>query len=68
MAKLVFRKSLWKQCMLEAGNSEQSLEKYTWPDEIDNQEVEYMMIGRCIVVPKWCELIEEDNVERKCKK
>lgn len=65
MAKLVFRKSLWKQSMLESGHSEQKLEKYTWPDEIDNQEVEYMMVGQCIVVPKWCEIV---NVERKCKK
>lgn len=63
--KLVFRKSLWEQAMLEAGHSEQELEKYTWPDQIDNQEVEYMMIGQCIVVPKWCEIV---NVERKCKK
>lgn len=67
MAKLVFRKSLWEQSMLEAGYSEQELEKYTWPGEIDNLEVEYMMIGQCIVVPKWCEIIEDD-AERKCKK
>ena len=59
MEKLVFRKALWKQAMLEAGHSEQSLEKYTWPDEIDNQEVKYMMIGQCIVVPKWCEIVGE---------
>ena len=65
MAKLVFRKSLWKQSMLESGYSEQKLEKYTWPDEIDNLEVEYMMVGQCIVVPKSCEIV---NVERKCKK
>lgn len=59
MAKLVFRKALWKQSMLESGHSEQKLEKYTWPDEIDNLEVEYMTIGQYIVVSKWCEIAEE---------
>ena len=59
MEKLVFRKSLWKQSMLESGHSEQKLEKYTWPDEIDNLEVEHMMIGQYIVVSKWCEIVQE---------
>lgn len=61
MEKLVFRKSLWKQAMLEAGRSEQELEKYAWADEIDNREVEHMMIGQYIVVSKWCEIVEEDE-------
>ena len=60
MVKLVFRKSLWEQSMLEAGHSEQELEKYAWPNEIDNLEVEYMMIGQYIVVPKWCCMKEVD--------
>lgn len=61
MEKLVFRKSLWKQAMLEAGHSEQELEKYAWADGIDNREVEHMMIGQYIVVSKWCEIVEEDE-------
>lgn len=74
MAKLVFRKPLWKQSMLESGYSEQELEKYAWPDQIDNQEVEYIgflgkklmgMIGSYTILPKWCEIV---NAERKCKK
>ena len=30
MEKLVFRKALWKQNMLESGSSEQSLEQIIW--------------------------------------
>lgn len=68
MEKLVFRKSLWKQDMLRIRESEKSLEKFTWPDEIDNMEVEHIgflggklvgRIGECIVVPEWCEVVEE---------
>ena len=68
MEKLVFRKSLWKQNMLESGSSEQSLEKYVWTDKIDNMEVEHIgflgnklvgMIGRYAVLPEWCEIVEE---------
>lgn len=65
MAKLVFRKSLWKQDMLESGCSEQSLESYTWPDVIDNMEVGFhdtLFIGKIgvyIVLPEWCEIVEE---------
>lgn len=68
MEKLVFRKSLWKQDMLRIRESEKSLEKFTWPDEIDNMEVQHIgflggklvgRIGKCIVVPEWCEVVEE---------
>lgn len=76
MAKLVFRKSLWEQAMLELGFSEQYVKEWHWPDTIDNLEVEHFefiglgkelvgRIGQCIVSPKWCEIV---NVERKCKK
>ena len=68
MEKLVFRKELWKQDMLESGSSEQRLEKYVWADKIDNMEVEHIgflgkklvgMIGRYTVLPEWCEIVEE---------
>ena len=68
MEKLRCRKSLWKQNMLESGNSEQRLEKFTWADKIDNMEVEHIgflgkkligMIGRYAVLPEWCEIVEE---------
>lgn len=68
MTKLVFRKSLWKQDMLETGCSEKKLEKYIWPDKIDNMEVQHIgflgkkligMIGQFAVLPEWCEIVEE---------
>ena len=68
MEKLVFRKALWKQDMLESGSSEQRLEKFTWADKIDNMEVEHIgflgyrlvgMIGKYTVLPEWCEIVEE---------
>ena len=68
MKKFVFRKSLWEQDMLESGCSEQEVEEYTWPDQIDNLEVEHIgffgkklmgMIGSYIILPKWCEIVEE---------
>ena len=71
MAKLVFRKALWEQDMLETGHSEQEIEEYTWPDQIDNLEVEHIgflgkklmgMIGSYTILPKWCEIVD---VERK---
>lgn len=74
MEKLVFRKSLWEQDMFETGHSEQEVEEYTWPDQIDNLEVEHIgflgkklmgVIGSYTILPKWCEIVED---ERKCKK
>lgn len=68
MEKLVFRKALWKQDTLRIRESEKSLEKFTWTDEIDNMEVEHIeflggklvgMIGRYAVLPEWCEIVEE---------
>ena len=68
--KLVFRKSLWKQEMLKLGFSEQYVKQFDWTDTIDNLEVEHLgfhgeelvgRIGQCTVLPKWCEIIEEDE-------
>ena len=65
MEKMVFRKSLWEQDMLEAGCSEESLETHIWPDIIDNMEVAFPYspfvgkVGEYIVLSEWCEIVEE---------
>lgn len=67
---LVFRKSLWKKCMLEDGCDEQNLQKYIWPDVIDNLAVEGIAImgstlvgtiGAYTILPQWCELVVEEE-------
>lgn len=67
---LVFRKSLWKKCMLEEGCTEQDLQQYTWPDAVDNLAVEGMAsvgsklvgtIGAYVILPQWCELVVEEE-------
>ena len=67
---LVFRKSLWKKCMLEDGYDEQYLQQYTWTDAVDNLAVEGMFnigsklvgtIGAYVILPQWCELVVEEE-------